>query len=68
MAVYPQAFFNHYPEDGKLGQHERDSRDFDTRDELISVQTVLGLNPQGSYNTVSERIAASTGESATWSA
>ena len=68
MAVYPAAFFKHYAENGKFGMHERDTRDFETRDELIQVQTVLGLNPQGSYNTVSERIAAATGESATWSA
>jgi hypothetical protein len=68
MAVYPAAFFQHYAENGKFGTFERDTRDFETRDELIQVQQTLGLNPQGAYNTVSERIAAATGESATWSA
>tara|TARA_R100000951_G_scaffold58680_1_gene49339 strand:- start:3129 stop:3335 length:207 start_codon:yes stop_codon:yes gene_type:complete len=67
MAVYPAAFFKHYAEDGKFGRHERDERNFEARDELISTQKILGLNPQGSYSTVSERIAAATGESATWS-
>lgn len=68
MAVYPQAFFKHFAEDGKLGQHERDFRNKSDRDEIIAVQTILGLNPQGAYSTVSERIAAATGEVATWGA
>ena len=68
MAVYPAAFFKHYAQNGKFGTFERDFQDFETRDELIAVQEVLGTNPQGAYNTVSERIAAATGEVATWGA
>jgi len=68
MAVYPAAFFRHFAEDGKYGQHERDFQNTSDRDELIAVQTTLGLNPQGSFNTVSERIAAATGETARWGA
>ena len=41
---------------------------FSSEKNFIQSQEILGTNPQGAYNTVSERIAAATGETATWGA
>jgi len=66
MTTYPSNFYAYPPRDGTYGQNERDDQVKETTLELIAVQEVLGTNPQGAYNTVSERIAAATGEVATW--
>lgn len=66
MTTYPSNFYAYPPKDGTYGQNERDYQVKETTLELISVQEILGVNPQGSHNTVSERIAAATGETAAW--